>query len=151
MVHLVRDELTPREVEIMEELSQFGQSNKAIADNMGLAPSTIKYHLDHAMQKIGAINRTHAVILYLQFKADRRWVEDHGPDELYSKYRMWSNTKQQWVNEDGSEFIFVLRPETDKHAVAALKTYAQSSGYDYPERAIQIMDRLSSIERHNGA
>lgn len=145
----VLDDLTPREIQILEELSKYGHSNKVIGDNLGIDGEGVKHQLTNVMIKLEAINRTHAVIIYLQLKAKRQWVVDHGPDELYNKFRVWSNRKQRWIDED--EFIFVLRPETDKHAVVALKTYAQSSNNDYPMRAMQIREKLLEIEERNGA
>lgn len=142
-------ELSPREVEVMEELSQWGHGNKTIADNIGIAERTVKDHLTNAMEKLGAINRTHAVIVYLQLKAERKWIQDHGPDELYNKFRVWSNRKQRWIDED--EFIFVLRPETDRHAFGVMQFYAHRSQGDYPERARQIREKLEEIARRNEA
>lgn len=142
-------ELSPREVEVMEELSQWGHGNKTIADNIGIAERTVKDHLTNAMEKLGAINRTHAVIVYLQLKAERKWIQDHGPDELYNKFRVWSNRKQRWIDED--EFIFVMRPETDKYAWGALNLYAAASSTVYPNRAEQIRKKLQEIRERNGA
>jgi LuxR family maltose regulon positive regulatory protein len=53
--------LTPREREILELIAE-GQSNKAMARQLGLAPETIKTHLKHVFAKLGVERRTQAVL-----------------------------------------------------------------------------------------
>lgn len=43
------------------QLVAAGQTNKTIARSLGLAPSTVKTHLDQAMRSLGASNRVMAV------------------------------------------------------------------------------------------
>lgn len=50
---------TPREVEVLRLLAE-GLANKEIADRLGVAPATVKSHVNGLMQKLGASNRTEA-------------------------------------------------------------------------------------------
>lgn len=53
--------LTTREVDVLECL-RIGESNKEIARSLGISPNTVKTHLKSLYAKIGANNRTQAVI-----------------------------------------------------------------------------------------
>jgi two-component system, NarL family, nitrate/nitrite response regulator NarL len=57
--------LTPRQTEVIKAAAQ-GRTTKEIARDLGLAPSTVKTHLDQAMVTLGAKNRTEAVRLAAQ-------------------------------------------------------------------------------------
>ena len=67
MVDLIRDEyaqhrrLTQREIAIVL-LVAAGQSNKAIATQLGVAPETIKTHLKRIFLKLSARTRAEAVV-----------------------------------------------------------------------------------------
>ena len=54
-------ELTPKEQEVLEELG-LGLSNKEIAEKWGWMP-TVKHHITHLREKLGAADRTQAVII----------------------------------------------------------------------------------------
>ncbi|WP_445620256.1 response regulator transcription factor [Kushneria sp. Sum13] len=57
--------LTARETQLAE-LIRHGLSNKSMARELGIAPSTVKTHLDHLYRKLGVTNRTELVSrLYL--------------------------------------------------------------------------------------
>lgn len=60
-----RPELTPREIEVVAELVR-GNSNKEIASNLEISDNTVKLHITHIMQKLGAKDRTHAASIALQ-------------------------------------------------------------------------------------
>ena len=53
--------LSSREREVLDGLLS-GQSNRQIADRIGLSEVTIKYHLKSLRSKLGARNRTHAAL-----------------------------------------------------------------------------------------
>lgn len=53
--------LSERELEVLR-LMAAGYPNKAIADALIVAPSTIKTHVNHILAKLGAVNRTEAVV-----------------------------------------------------------------------------------------
>jgi LuxR family transcriptional regulator, maltose regulon positive regulatory protein len=53
--------LSPREREILELIAE-GQSNKAIARQLGLGPETVKTHLKNIFAKLGVERRTQAVL-----------------------------------------------------------------------------------------
>jgi DNA-binding NarL/FixJ family response regulator len=54
--------LTAKQLQVLELLSQ-GQSNKGIANNLGLSPNTIKIHVTEILRKLGVSSRSQAVAL----------------------------------------------------------------------------------------
>jgi two-component system, NarL family, response regulator DegU len=52
--------LTAREVEVLQLLA-FGHTNKDIAERLFISPDTVKTHLEHIFEKLGASDRTAAV------------------------------------------------------------------------------------------
>ncbi len=58
--------LTEREVTLLKLMVQ-GLSNKEIAQALSLSENTVKYHVKHILQKLGAQNRTEAAVQALQF------------------------------------------------------------------------------------
>ena len=57
-----RDQLSPREVEVLTLVSR-GSANKEIARCLRLSEATVKSHLLHIFEKLGASDRTHAVTI----------------------------------------------------------------------------------------
>jgi len=53
--------LTKTEIKVLALLGR-GQSNKEIAGNLGCSVKTVKNHLNSMFQKLGASNRTEAVV-----------------------------------------------------------------------------------------
>jgi DNA-binding NarL/FixJ family response regulator len=53
------DRLTARQIDVLKLVSE-GQSNKEIARVLGLAPSTVKTHLENLLSALGVSNRTEA-------------------------------------------------------------------------------------------
>ena len=53
--------LTPRQRDVLQLLAR-GQSNKQIADVLGLAPGTVKIHISRILRAFKVQNRTQAVI-----------------------------------------------------------------------------------------
>jgi DNA-binding NarL/FixJ family response regulator len=64
------DTLTTREVEVLQLLA-FGHTNRHIADQLFISPDTVKTHLEHIFEKLGASDRTAAVAEALR----RRLIE----------------------------------------------------------------------------
>ncbi len=60
-----RDPLTPRELELLRYLAE-GYTNKEIAKAMVLAEDTVKKGVQTLIAKLGATDRTHAVVLALR-------------------------------------------------------------------------------------
>jgi DNA-binding NarL/FixJ family response regulator len=54
--------LTPRELEVLNLVGR-GQSNDQIAAGLGIAPRTVKVHVQNILGKLGAANRTEAVAI----------------------------------------------------------------------------------------
>jgi DNA-binding NarL/FixJ family response regulator len=59
------DTLTPREVEVLR-LMALGLSNSEIADELIVGANTVKTHVGHVLNKLGARDRIQAVILAYQ-------------------------------------------------------------------------------------
>ena len=59
------EDLTDREVEVLERLAA-GKSNREIADDFVVTLHTVKKHVTHIFEKLGAANRTQAVALARQ-------------------------------------------------------------------------------------
>lgn len=57
----LKERLSPRQMEVLGLVAQ-GHSNKEIARQLDLAPSTVKTHLNHIMLCLAAQNRTDAAI-----------------------------------------------------------------------------------------
>jgi DNA-binding NarL/FixJ family response regulator len=63
--HVLEKELTDRELEILKRVAA-GTSNKEIATSLGLTEPTVKSHLKNVMAKLGANDRTHAVMIAIK-------------------------------------------------------------------------------------
>src|SRR4029453_14965717 len=64
-VRMVGAELTPRELDVLQHLAQ-GKSNQEIATALTMSEGTVKYHINHVLQKLGAADRTQAVLTALK-------------------------------------------------------------------------------------
>ncbi len=65
-----RDVLTARELEVLQLLA-FGHTNRDIGEKLYISPDTVKTHLEHIFEKLGASDRTAAVAEALR----RRLIE----------------------------------------------------------------------------
>lgn len=60
--HMGEETLTMREVEVLEQIAGGGR-NKDIADQLFISEETVKGHVKHIMEKLGANDRTEAVAI----------------------------------------------------------------------------------------
>ena len=60
--HMGEENLTPREVEVLEKVAG-GNRNRDIADLLSISEETVKAHLKHIMEKLGAKDRTEAITI----------------------------------------------------------------------------------------
>ena len=65
--------LSPKEVEVLT-LVAMGYSDKQIGVELKIAYGTVRNHVDKAVLKLHAQNRTHAVIIYKLM--NKEWLED---------------------------------------------------------------------------
>lgn len=52
--------LTPRERDVLDLVAE-GQSNRRVAERLGISDQTVKFHVASICGKLGALNRTEAV------------------------------------------------------------------------------------------
>lgn len=60
--HMGEEELTDREMEVLR-LIRDGHRNKQIAERLGIAETTVNFHVKNLVGKLGANDRTHAVTI----------------------------------------------------------------------------------------
>jgi DNA-binding NarL/FixJ family response regulator len=60
-----QEDLTPRELEVLELIRE-GNKNKQIAYELGISETTINFHIRNIVDKLQAIDRTHAVAIALR-------------------------------------------------------------------------------------
>ncbi len=60
--HLSDEGLTEREVEVLREVAD-GNRNREIAERLFISEETVKVHIKHIMEKLGANDRTQAVAI----------------------------------------------------------------------------------------
>jgi DNA-binding NarL/FixJ family response regulator len=63
--HVGEDGLTDREIEVLRRVAD-GSSNKVIADQLNISEYTVKGHMKSLMSKLGANDRTHAVMIAMK-------------------------------------------------------------------------------------
>ena len=60
--HLGDEDLTTREVEVLNQIAR-GNRNRDIAEKLFITEETVKVHIKHIMEKLGASDRTQAVAI----------------------------------------------------------------------------------------
>jgi DNA-binding NarL/FixJ family response regulator len=60
--HIADERLTEREVDVLQHVAG-GNRNKDIAQRLSISEETVKVHLKHIMEKLGATDRTGAVAI----------------------------------------------------------------------------------------
>jgi DNA-binding NarL/FixJ family response regulator len=63
--HLGEETITPRELEVLQRLAG-GNRNRDIAERLFITEETVKVHVKHIMEKLGAKDRTEAVAIALR-------------------------------------------------------------------------------------
>jgi len=63
--HLSDDALTDREVEVLSQIAG-GNRNRDIGEKLFISEETVKVHIKHIMDKLGASDRTQAVAIGLR-------------------------------------------------------------------------------------
>ena len=60
--HIADEALTQREIEVLQQVSG-GNRNREIAEHLAISEETVKVHVKHIMEKLGASDRTAAVAI----------------------------------------------------------------------------------------
>lgn len=60
--HLGHDALSAREIQVLARIA-IGNSNRQVADLLGITEETVKCHVKTILAKLGAADRTHAVMM----------------------------------------------------------------------------------------
>ena len=60
--HLSEEDLSKRETQVLQHLAD-GNRNRDIAERLFIAEETVKVHVKHIMEKLGAHDRTHALAI----------------------------------------------------------------------------------------
>lgn len=63
--HQGDEQLTDRELEVLKTVAA-GNSNKIVADRLGITEETVKTHMRSVLSKLSANDRTHAVTIALK-------------------------------------------------------------------------------------
>ena len=63
--HFSDEALTGREIEVLQELAG-GNRNRDIAEQLFITEETVKVHIKHIMEKLGASDRTQAVTIAIR-------------------------------------------------------------------------------------
>ena len=64
-VRMAGAELTARELDVLQQLAK-GRSNQEIAVALTMSEGTVKFHINHVLHKLGAADRTQAVLTALE-------------------------------------------------------------------------------------
>jgi len=77
------------------------------------------------------------------------WTDKHGEDGLRMKFHVMKYIKGTGQSEvealPKGEFVFVLRPETDRNAWKSLSYYAALAEETHPKLAQGLHDKLKAI------
>lgn len=63
--HYADEDLTAREVEVLQQVAG-GNRNRDIADRLFISEETVKVHIKHIMEKLGANDRTQAIAIAIK-------------------------------------------------------------------------------------
>ncbi len=63
--HYADEDLTAREIEVLQQVAG-GNRNRDIADRLFISEETVKVHIKHIMEKLGANDRTQAVSIAIK-------------------------------------------------------------------------------------
>lgn len=63
--HAAADTLTQREIDVLKGVAA-GNANKAVGVQLGISEDTVKAHMKSILAKLGANDRTHAVVIALR-------------------------------------------------------------------------------------
>jgi len=148
------DQLSPRELQVAERAAQ-GESNKQIADRLGLSEHTVKNYLFHVFEKLGVSNRFE--LLFLLFKecngsnADRASVtlatEQGHPIETYMAAAEEGSVAAQFVV--GLAHLEGYCVEKNGLSAYYWLRLAEASSHELGHRSRALVDQLrGAVQAH---
>jgi two-component system, NarL family, nitrate/nitrite response regulator NarL len=148
------DQLSPRELQVAERAAQ-GESNKQIADQLGLSEHTVKNYLFHVFEKLGVSNRFE--LLFLLFKecndstADRAAValatEQGHPIETYLTAAEEGSVAAQFVV--GLAHLEGYCVEKSSLSAYYWLRLAETSSHELGHRSRALVEQLrSTVQAH---
>jgi len=60
VARMTRVQITPQEMRVLRQVAE-GKSNREIGETLFISEATVKIHLSHLFEKLGATSRTDAV------------------------------------------------------------------------------------------
>jgi DNA-binding NarL/FixJ family response regulator len=143
------DQLSPRELQVAERAAQ-GETNKQIADRLGLSEHTVKNYLFHVFEKLGVSNRFE--LLFLLFKECNGSAEDRSGVTLVTDPGHPIETYLTAAEEGSVAAQFVLGLAhlegycVEKNALSAYYwlRLAEASSRELGHRSRALVDQLGS-------
>jgi DNA-binding NarL/FixJ family response regulator len=84
--HMGQEALSAREIEVLEQVVS-GLRNRGIGERLFISEETVKVHVKHIMEKLGARDRTHAVAI----------AEKRGILRVHSVVSGWGDGASHWA------------------------------------------------------
>jgi two-component system, NarL family, nitrate/nitrite response regulator NarL len=148
------DQLSRRELQVAEHAAQ-GESNKQIADRLGLSEHTVKNYLFHVFEKLGVSNRFE--LLFLLFKecsgqtSDRigvlRMTQQGHPIETYLTAAEEGSVAAQFVV--GLAHLEGYCVEKSRLSAYYWLRLAESSSQEFEKRSRVLVEKLrSAVQAH---
>jgi two-component system nitrate/nitrite response regulator NarL len=148
------DQLSPRELQVAERAAQ-GESNKQIADRLGLSEHTIKNYLFHVFEKLGVSNRFE--LLFLLFKECNGSTPDRAAETLATEQGHPIETYLTAAEEGSAAAQFVVGLAhlegycVEKNGLSAYYwlRLAEASSHELGHRSRALVEQLrSAVQAH---
>jgi DNA-binding NarL/FixJ family response regulator len=146
------DQLSRRELEVAEHAAQ-GESNKQIADRLGLSEHTVKNYLFHVFEKLGVSNRFE--LLFLLFKEWKGQDQAGGPLPTELGHPIETYLRAAEEGSVAAQFILGLAHlegyciEKNGSSAYYWLRVAEASSHEFGHRSRALVEELrSTVETH---
>ncbi len=131
--HMGEEDLTPREIEVLR-LVVTGHRNREIGGQLCISEETVKVHLRHIREKLGARDRTHAVTL-----AEQRGIIRLGSQSACMTTALGSATQSETTGDSSTPRACDLISKARPHRVLCWprETTRRRARPDAPTRVLQ--------------